>query len=299
MNSRDPLNVLVTGGSGFVGSALVAELIKRGHRVVATTREVSGRLPAARNLSWVAWDVLNESLPQVDWAQFGAIVHLAVPSKLFDFPRQASQIYDLTVAATFRLLETARNHGVGRVLVASTGDVLGSSERPSVEDDILYMPTSFYGTAKACAELLVRSYQSVLSTAILRFYHPYGPRGPQFLINRLVRSVVQQQEIRIEGENGITLNPVWIDDLAHGVCLAIESQHTGVFHFAGPETLSLRELVNLIGTLAKTKPVLLSEPVPCIQRHAGAFEMTRQILGYHPQMSLRDGISRLLEDIPS
>ena len=293
MNSAHSLTVFVTGGSGFVGTAVVGELLERGHHVIATTRELSSRLRMAPNLRWIAWDVVNDPVPELDWTRVQVALHLAAPEKLFDFPRQAAHIYELTVAATFRLLETARNLGVGRVLVASTGDVLGSNERPGSEDDVLYLPTSFYGTAKACAELLTRSYQSVLSTAILRFYHPYGPGGQRFLINRLVRSVTEEQEIRIEGEDGITLNPVWIDDLARGVCLAVESSQEGVFHFAGPETVSLRELVELIGGVVNKNPIVRSESRPCIQRHAGAFERSSQILGYRPRMTLRDGIRRL------
>src|SRR4029453_19225594 len=105
-----------------------------------------------------------------DWSRLQAILHLAAPAKPFRFPDQATLMYELAVAATFRFLETAPHHGIRRVLFASTGDVLGSNDRPNSEDDILYMPDSFYGTTKACAELLLRAYPSVVSTAILRIY---------------------------------------------------------------------------------------------------------------------------------
>src|SRR5262245_55560459 len=279
-----PLNVLVTGGNGFVGQNIVAELVRRGHDVIATTRSLSADLPTAPNLRWISWNVLNEPMPQVEWRSLHAILHLASPAKPFHFPDQAPLMYELTVAATFRFLEAAREHGVGRVLFASTGHVLGSNERPNSEEDVLYMPDSFYGSTKACAELLLRAYPSVVSTAILRFYYPYGPAGEAFLMNRLVNAVIEEREIRIEGENGIRISPVWIEDLARGVALAVESSESGIFHFPGLEVVSMRELVELIGTLANKKPRLRSESVPCIQRHAGFFEITRQRLGYNPQV---------------
>jgi len=289
-----PLNVLVTGGTGFVGKTVVAELVRRGHDVIATTQALSAELTTAPNLRWISWNVLNEPLPQVDWRRLRAILHLASPTKPFHFPEQAALMYELTVAATFRFLEAAREHGVPRVLLASTGHVLGSNERPNGEDDVLYVPDSFYGTTKACAELLLRAYPAVVSTAILRFYYPYGPAGEAFLMNRLVNAVIEEREIRIEGEDGIRISPVWIEDLARGVALAVESSESGIFHFPGPEIVSMRELVELIGTLTDKRPRLRSEPVPCIQRHAGSFEITRQRLGYNPRVFLREGVSRLL-----
>lgn len=294
MEARRSLNVLVTGGSGFVGMAVIEELIRRGHRVIATTRTLSETLPADQNLSWISWDAMHEALPQVDWKDVHTILHLAAPTTRFTFPEEAPCMYEVAIAATFRFLEAARKNGVQRVLVASTGDVLGSNERPACEDDLLYMPSSFYGTAKACAELLLRSYQSILSTAILRFYHPYGPRGDRFLINRLVKSVRESRQISIQGKDGIILNPVWIDDLAVGVCLAVESYEMGIFHFAGPQTLTLRELVNMIGMIVKREPIIHSEPGPCIQRHAGAFELTHRVLGYTAKVSPWEGLQRLV-----
>jgi len=298
-DSRSSLNILVTGGSGFVGTAVVDELVGRDHHVVATTTRASLEgLPTARNLSWTTWDALNEPLPKVDWGILQTILHLAAPSVLFDFPAQAAPVYELGIAATFRLLEAARMNGVQRVLVASTGDVLGSNQRLACENDVMYMPSSFYGAAKACSELLLRSYQSILSTAILRFYHPYGPGGNRFLVNRLVRSVAEGREVIIMGKDGIILNPVWINDLAVGVRLAVESSEAGIFHFAGPETVTLRELLGTIATLVNREPVIRSEPGRPVQRHGGAFEIAQQVLGYYPKTHVRNGLRKLLDSAP-
>ena len=293
-STRRSLNALVTGGSGFVGSAVVAELIRRGHHVVATSRMLSTRLPVASNLRWAVWDARREPLPSLDWSTLQVVVHLAVPRKPFLFPEHASSMYEVIVASTFRLLEAARINGVRRVLIASTGDTLGPRDRPASEDDVEYMPGTFYASAKACAEILTRSYQSVIPTAILRLYHPYGPGGDQFLVNRLVRSVAEGREVTIEGVDGITLDPVWIDDLAEGVGLAVESDATGIFHFAGPETLTLRALLGRIGTIVNRAPLVRTRPSSVARHHAGEFEQTRRTLGYRPRTSLGVGLRRLI-----
>jgi nucleoside-diphosphate-sugar epimerase len=291
-----PLQVLVTGASGFVGRAVVRELLRRGHAVTATTTRLVASLPSDPKLCWVEWDALRQSLPAVAWETTDAVLHLACPAGPFAFPGCAPALYELTVAASFRLLEKARQAGIPRVLLASTGDVFGNREEPATEDDTDYRPNSFYGSAKACAEVLFRSYSPVLSTAILRIYHPYGPGGDRFLINRMVGRVAQGQEITLEGPNGIQLNPVWNEDLAVGIRLAVESAASGVFHFAGPDLVTLREMLEMIGALIRRPPVLRVKPVTAVAQHAGLCAQTRARLGYAPRVGLRDGLARLVQE---
>jgi UDP-glucose 4-epimerase len=294
MTPECPLKILVTGGTGFIGQAVLRELLQRGHQVVATTRRFTHNLANDPNLEWVPWDGAKQLLPNVRWPHFQAIVHLAAVTSSTPLPENAAEIYELSAGATFRFLEAARLHGVSRFLVASTGDVLGPTPQGACEQDVLYAPTNFYGAVKACSELLVGSYRAALSTAILRFYHPFGPGGDRFLVNRLVRSVAEGREIKIEGQDGIRLNPVWIEDLAIGVCQEVESEHSGIFHFGGPQTVSLRGLASMIGKLVGRDPVIQSTSEPCLQRHVGLFDWTSQVLGYRPKVSIEEGLIKLL-----
>ena len=290
--SVHPLSVLVTGGSGFVGRAVVERLLDQGCRVIATTTSAKPRCDEPR-VRWVCWDASRTKLPEVAWESLDAIIHLATPRNLFTFPQGADALYSVAVEATFHLLEKARAHGLKRFLAASTGDVLGPSEGLASEDDRDYRPSSFYGAAKACEELLVQSYENALPAAVLRFYHPYGPGGDRFLINRLWNAARNRQEIRIEGQEGILLNPVWLDDLVNGICLALESHESGVFHLAGPEQATLFQLVTLMGEVLEIEPLIRHLPGAPVNRHAGSYERSRKLLGYVPEVGLVEGLRRL------
>src|SRR5437879_4259929 len=98
-------NVLVTGGSGFVGWAVLAELASRGCAVTATYTGPPGRLPVRPGVTWLQWAATRELLPAVEWAGLAGVVHLAAPRDLFDFPGQAAAMYETMVASTFRLVE--------------------------------------------------------------------------------------------------------------------------------------------------------------------------------------------------
>lgn len=287
------MTVLVTGASGFVGRATAAALVKAGHQVIGTTtQEPAGEQDG---WSWVRWDATAAALPAVNWNEIDAIAHLAAPRSLFAFPAQAQPIFDTAVAATFQLLQAAASHArIRRFVLASTGNVLGPQETDASEQDTLYAPGSFYGTAKACAELLARAYGELVPTAVLRFYHPYGPGGDRFLINRLLDIVIQGREVTIEGEQGILLNPVWIDDLASGILRALESCKTGIFHFGGPETVSLRRLVELMGELTGRVPSFRILPPKHGEPHVCRFNRSTAELGYDPREGVRTGLQKLI-----
>ena len=285
--------VLVTGGSGFVGSAVIRALLDEGRQVIATT---TGQVEDQKEgVEWIRWDATTGELPEVDFSRLDAVVHLAVPRALFDFPASADSIYSVVVDGTFRLLEAARKASVRRFVLASTGDVLGSRAEGGFESDRSYDPSSFYGAAKAAAEMLALSYRDLLQVAVLRLYHPYGSGGEKFLINRLVRRILLGQEVTIEGEQGIRLNPVWIDDCARGIRQAISASAAGTFHLAGPDLATLRELLELAGELSGNRPKLRSLPVQPVECHAGDDSRAREILGYFPEISLREGLLRVIE----
>ena len=111
MTTRECMNVLVTGGSGFVGSHVIRQLIHRGHRVVATATGRRCNHASNGNLRWLCWDASQERLPALSWSDLDAVVHLAKPAASFDFPRNADATYEVLVSATFRLLEAARANG--------------------------------------------------------------------------------------------------------------------------------------------------------------------------------------------
>ena len=205
-NSSEKLKILVLGGSGFIGSAVIPELLKRGHQVIATFCYHSPPPKDNNDLTWISWDGTKEPIPNIDWREVNAVLHLASYSDIWDFPSDARSIYQVMIESVFNILEKACTQNIRRVVVASTGDVLSSNIQVATEEDVNYMPRSFYGTAKACAELISNAYSSVLSTAILRLFHPYGPGGERFVINRLAMAVKEGNEITIEGKDGIIIS---------------------------------------------------------------------------------------------
>ena len=268
------MRVLVTGGSGFVGRAVVADLVAHGHEVVATTRG-TGDAP-----HWITWNAAHSPAPDVEWSAFDAVLHLASPTGPVD--------------ATSAVLEQARAAGVARFVYVSSGDALGAVEDVVDESTPVRPAASPYGAAKAAGEAATLAAAGSMSTAVVRLFHPYGPGGDRFLVNRVVRAVADGTPVTVEGDHGLTLNPAWVADVAVGLRLALESLERGVFHLAGPEVVTLAELLTLAGELCGREPVVERVPGDPPGGHAGRFEETTRRLGYRPSVTLRDGVGRLL-----
>ncbi len=293
--SQEPKPVcLVTGGGGFIGSALLPILCASGWDAIATSRTPKRKRNGVR---WKTWRAEDGGVPACDWDKLDCVIHLANPRvqsrDISELPRQIEG----GLLATSRLLEKAARHKVRRFVFVSTGDVVSPTDGMAQETDNNYSATSFYSAAKASAELLTRSCAGLLSTAIVRVYHPFGPGGDDFLINRLFSAVAAGREITTERGGGILINPIWIDDLARGLALAASSTATGVFHLAGPDKLRLADFVSLAGRLLGKAVTLHTNQAQPSLNHAGDCRRARRLLGWRPEMRLAAGLRKMIPSL--
>jgi len=279
--------ILVTGASGFVGSRLVSRLKHHGHTIVATC---TGEAPAhSEGIHWLKWNALTHQLPEIE-ERVDTVIHLAGHRDYHQWPDKAAEIFDVAVGSTVAWLEFARIRGVKSFILASTGDALGNMDRTQREDDGDYRPASFYGAVKACSELISRQYEKFMSIAVARFYHPYGLGGDRFLVNRLLRRVSRSETVFLEGDEGIILNPVWIDDLCEGLSSLVMTEASGTFHLAGPRTLTLRALVELMGKITGIPPKIETRSTGGYSHHDAEFERMTSCCHYRPVIGPEEGL---------
>ena len=288
------MHVLLTGASGFVGQATLKTLIKRGATTLATST-TGQALWESSKVNWLAWDANKAATPpqDIDYSIIDSIVHLASPRGRKLFPEQYSPIFQTNTVASVELANIAAKNSIPFVY-ASTGDVFGAGPEVVTETESVYSPTSFYASTKASAELLLRPFSDITPVAILRLFHPYGPGGDSFLLNRLVQQVLAKETISVERNGGILLNPVWIDDLAEGLCNAIERRVHGVFHLAGSKTIRLGKLVEMIAELAGVDVSLTSTDTDPPGGHAGEYERATSEFAFNPRTDLIAGLQRLI-----
>jgi nucleoside-diphosphate-sugar epimerase len=282
--------LLVTGANGFIGRHLVAALRER-HTVFALARSPSAG-PAAAGVRPVVQD-LSRPLDRAAMPDaVDTVIHLAQSRHYKAFPDRADDIFAVNVGGTFRLLDYARRAGARCFILASTGGVYGTSYERFVETDPVN-PLNFYVSSKYSGELLTASYQPFFDTVVLRFFFVYGPGQTGMLIPRLLRRVLDGQQIVIQGDPGIRVNPIHVRDVVRVFEPAMALDRSEVFNVAGEETVTITELVRLMEQAAGREADVLHVPASSQGDLAGDNRRMKRVLGVHPQVTLIEGLEEM------
>jgi nucleoside-diphosphate-sugar epimerase len=290
------MRILLTGVTGFVGERLLRSLVGE-HEVYGISRTQHADLDPRVN--WLFQDL---AAPQwsVDLPSgIDAVVHLAQSRHFRDFPARADDIYGISAGATARLLDWSAKTGVKHFIFASTGGVYGASELPVKETDSLGQaigPLGFYFATKRCGELLGMQYSGALTFVALRFFFVYGSGQPkQMLLPRLASNICSSEPILLQGNDGIKLNPIHVDDAVLAIRRCFSLTESRVINIAGPETVSLRAVAALLGHKLDCEPILKVDAAAKPGHLVADIGRMTRLIGA-PAVGLDVGLSELLKD---
>jgi len=303
------MRVLVTGGAGFIGSHLAAELLHRGAAVRTFDNLSSG---ARGNLAAIAGQVEAvdgdlRDVAAVIRATEGieVVYHLAADASAPRSVADPRTCYDVNVTGTLNLLEAARKAGCRRVVFASSSAVYGDDPILPKRETMIPRPSSPYASSKLAGEDLCavfgRSYG--LETVALRFFNVYGPRqdpnGPYApVIPRFIAALRRGEPATIFGDGEQTRDFVYVEDVVRALVLAATAPDIvgGPYNVASGMAVTLNRLVSILGDLLAQPPRVHHAPErPGDVRHSAAdTSAIRAGLGWEPEISLRTGLSRML-----
>ena len=302
------MNILVTGGAGFIGSHLVRHLLAKGEKVTALDNLSTG---LAENLppeaEFIEMDILDERLKKVVAAgAFDAIVHLAaqtmvdisVKDPLFDAREN--------LLGTVHVLEAARAANVKRIVFASTAAAYGDVK----EDDLPVReaqptePMSFYGLSKLSVEKYLAMYHQLygLEYVVLRFANVYGERqgdgGEGGVISIFAKAMAEGRDITIYGDGEQTRDFVYAGDIAEGIVAALQTEEVNAAYNLSTQTeTSLRELVSLLSEICGREivPKYGAEREGDIYKSMLSNSRARRGLDWQPATTLAEGLRRTYE----
>ena len=238
--------ILVTGAAGLLGKRVIRELLLKDFEVFTLTRKpypVKGSQNIIIDLSG-QWE-FSKLPPQID-----VVIHLAQSNHYKDFPSHASDIFNVNMSSSVRLLEYARTANAKLFIYTSTGGVYGNSNKPFHEFQAtqLTLPNNFYFSTKWCTETLIYNYNKFFNTVIFRPFFIYGKgQDRSMLIPRIFDKVASYNPIDISGNDGIKINPIHVNDAANALVLSLNLKKSRTYNLAGPEVLSIREISEIFG----------------------------------------------------
>ena len=312
------MNVLVTGGAGFIGSHLTASLVAEGHDVTVldnlSTGNLSNLTPVSTAITFVEGDILDEDLVESQVRRANLVYHLAAAVGVGNIMANPLQSIITNTTGTEHVLRACHRHSV-RVVVASTSEIYGKTPKlPMGEDDDRILGSTAisrwsYSTAKALDEHLALAYATEgLQVSIVRYFNSYGPhldeKGYGSVIANFIRQARAGEPLTVHGDGLQQRCFTFVADTVRGTILAgTRTEALGsVFNVGSNFEISIADLARLI--IDKTGSTSHITNVSYEQRYGTSFEDTRRrvpsldrartVLGYAPTIDLAEGLDRTL-----
>ncbi len=290
--------MLVTGGSGFIGSHVLERLRAHDHRV----RNFDLVPPAhdeGRTFETVLGDLGDPAAVRAALEDCDAVVHLAAVADVDEVAKDPARADRVNVHGTQTLLDAARAAGIARFVYASTVWVYGDATGPQPLDESapLALPRHFYTATKIAGELYAASYGQLygLAYTILRFGIPYGPRSrPTAVVAAFAANALAGRPLTIAGDGTQSRRFVYVEDLAEGVVAALAPTAANrVYNLVGRENVSVRSIGRTVRELVGDVPIRHVEGRPGDLRGAnisGARALAE--LGWEPTTPFAEGVRR-------
>ena len=310
------MNVLVTGGAGFIGSHLCERLLGEGH-AVWTLDDLNtfydpavkrGNLEAVRALgkpfTFVLGDLTDRAVLEglFSGVRFDQVIHLAARAGVRPSLQEPALYQRVNVEGTVHLLEAARAHGVKKITIASSSSVYGVNAKvPFSEEDPIFSAISPYAASKLACEALGHVYHHVygMDVVMLRFFTVYGPRQrPDLAIHKFAQLISAGQPIPVFGDGSTARDYTYVTDTLEGI-MATTRKEFGfeIFNLGESETVKLSYLIELLEEALGRKAVIDRQPsqpgdVPITYANISKAQAK---LGYAPRVKIEQGIPRFVE----
>lgn len=305
------MNILVTGGAGFIGSHVCERLLLEGHAVHAFDALDDYYDPALKRLNlkelsrlkrpfkFIHGDLLDRGALEDAFGhgRYDQVIHLAARAGVrpsFEAPALYQRV---NVEGTANVLECARNHDVHKVILASSSSVYGAQAKPPFsEAQPVNSPISPYAASKIALETLGHVYHHAngMDVMVLRFFTVYGPRlRPDLAIYKFTAHIAAGKPIPVFGDGKTFRDYTYISDIVDGVVAATQRKFGyRIINLGGAHPVELERMIGLIESALGTKARIERTSLPPGDMLATWADLTqaRALLGYQPRVPIEEGI---------
>jgi UDP-glucuronate decarboxylase len=301
--------ILVTGGSGFLGSHLCERLLNEGHEILCVDNFYTGRRSNIAHLvSNPYFEVLRHDITFPLFVEVDEIYNLACPASPIHYQFDPVQTTKTSVHGSINMLGLAKRLKV-KILQASTSEVYGD---PTVHPQ----PESYWGNVnpvgsrscydegKRCAETLFFDYnrQHRLRIKVARIFNTYGPRmhpNDGRVVSNFIMQALKGKDITVYGDGSQTRSFCYVDDLIDGLIKLMDSpdDFTGPVNLGNPSEFTILQLAQMVKEMTGSRSKIVFEPLPQddpTQRQPD-ITLAKDVLKWEPKMPLKEGLRSTIE----
>lgn len=309
------MNVLITGGAGFIGSFLSERLLSLGYSVTAVDnfnsyynpqykRENIQPFLSYRNYAILEGDIIDDDFLKnvFDKYKFDKVIHLAASVGVRNSLLQPQDYYLNNVHGTQALLEEVVQHNVSQFIFASSSSVYGNnSSTPFQEDAVVDSPLTPYAQTKKEAEKLCKTYhkKSGIPMTVLRFFTVYGPKGrPDMSPYIFADAILKRKKITIFGDGSARRDFTYVGDIVEGIIRVMQKEFVfETFNLGSSSSIDILSSIHTIEQLTHTKatvefaPRISSE----MQNTYANIQKAEKLLGYTPKTRIAEGLEVFIQ----
>jgi len=304
---KDKLRILVTGGSGFVGSNLVDRLMFAGHDVTVLDNLFTGRRKNVEhwmghpNFQLIIHDVVEPIMLEMD-----QVYHLACPASPPHYQYNPIKTIKTSTKGTLNMLGLAKRTNA-RMLLTSTSEVYGDPEvHPQKESYWGHVnpigPRACYDEGKRVAETMMYAYESQgkMEVRVARIFNTFGPRmhpNDGRVVSNFIIQALQGKDITIYGSGEQTRSFQFVDDLVEGLIRLMNGNYSQPVNLGNPDEYTVKQFAHLIVELTQSNssirhlPATLDDP----KQRKPDISTAKQHLKWQPRVSVRDGLARTID----
>lgn len=293
--------ILVAGSSGTIGTALCEILIKKGYEIEGIDIKHNKWSKLVDGVTTIS-DLRNKNFFTRLAADFDLIIHLAANARVYNLVKKPTLARD-NIEMTFNILEFCRRKGIKRVILASSREVYGNSDKIIHNENEAYIRycESPYTASKIAGEVLIHSYQQCygINFMILRFSNVYGKYDDSDRVVPLfIRKARQNKDLVVFGDNKL-LDFTYIDDCVGGIVKSIETfdkVKNNTLNIASGEGISIVDLAERIlnRTGSEGRVIIKKSRTGEVIKFIADISKANKLLNYTPQVSIEEGIERAI-----
>jgi len=305
--------VLLTGVAGFIGHRIAHMLLDQGHEVTGIDNMNDyydarlkqwrlGKLSQYKNFSAFSADITDNAFLKELFAghRFDVVINMAARAGVRASVEDPWVYLDTNVKGTLNLLECCRDHGIRKLVLASTSSLYGFNEMPFVETQRTDTPLSPYGATKKGAEVLTYSYHYLfgINVTIPRYFTVYGPAGrPDMSIFKFIRNIDTNRPIPVFGDGKQTRDFTYIDDIAEGTVRCMDLDGYEIINLGNDNSVELIYVINLIEeALGKKAEIKWLERHPAdVEATWAGIEKAKKMLNWAPEVKIEEGIEKTIK----
>ena len=291
--------VLVTGGTGFIGTEVVKQLHVKGYEV--TLLDKKDKPSGLEHVKYIKGDLSSPARCVMACAGQDYVIHLAAKARIPESFINPDEYFDSNVTGTRNILTAASAVGVRKFIFASSSSVYGNNtppNKPTHKPD----PLNYYAMSKLFGEHLCRQYKIIfnLNYNILRFFTVYSENQPtSLLFGKFAQMIKEDKPVTIHGDGEMRRDYIHVSDVATACIASMESRvKNDTFNVGTGTNVSVNEVVDVLKTFAPNLTAInIDKPKGYAPHTLADISKSKNLLNWSPKIGIQEGLTDMFGEI--